>query len=173
VCCWTTKALYNNRPTHNTGPWSTPWQMIFQTGRIKMSNQHFSGRCLCGAIQFKVAAKPLREVNCHCDDCRRATGSPYGALAFVPEEALTVNGETPGSYSHSSDRGSEMEKLFCTKCGSQLFTRNNARVGMMGVRIGVIDDASWFKPTVNVYRSRALPSTPIDGEINSFEKMSG
>lgn len=138
-----------------------------------MSNDHFSGRCLCGAIRFNVSAKPLLEANCHCDDCRRATGSPYGALAFIPEASLDIEGDTPGSYSHSSDRGSEMEKLFCPTCGSQLFTRNRARVGMVGIRIGAIDDASWFKPSVNVYRSRALPSTPIDEEINSFEKMPG
>jgi hypothetical protein len=173
VCCWTTKALYNNRPAHNTGPMVNSMADDIPDRENQMSNQHFSGRCLCGAIQFKVAAKPLREVNCHCVTVAVLQEAPMGA-GCCPEEALTVNGEKLREaiaipVTAEVRWKSSLYKVWLPNSSpAQRSSRDDG-----GFRIGVIDDASWFKPTVNVYRSRALPSTPLMNEINSFEKMSG
>jgi len=29
----------------------------------------FSGRCLCGAVEYACASEPMFQANCHCDDC--------------------------------------------------------------------------------------------------------
>ena len=44
-------------------------------------------------------------------------------------------------------------------------------VARLGVRVGLIDAADWFKPQANVYASRRIPSTPVDPEIKAFDKM--
>ena len=133
----------------------------------------FTGRCLCGEIEIKSTSDPTLQANCHCDDCRRAGGSAYGSLAFVPEEALTVTKGEPASYQHQSDRGSTMTKYFCQNCGSQLFGFGSANPSRRGVRVGVIEDASWFKPEVNVYASRKLPSTLLNEDAKAFDEMPG
>jgi len=132
----------------------------------------FSGRCLCGAVTFESSSKPMFQANCHCDDCRRSGGSTYASYAFVADEALTVSGDT-ASYQHQSDSGTTMTKMFCANCGSQLFTANSGAAGRRGVRVGAIEDASWFQPQANVYASRKLPSTPIDAGVTAFDKMPG
>ena len=38
----------------------------------------FSGNCLCGRVTYKCYVKPKTIFNCHCEDCRRATGSVFG-----------------------------------------------------------------------------------------------
>ncbi len=137
-----------------------------------MSDPAFTGRCMCGAVTFESSSEAIFQANCHCDDCRRTGGGAFASFAFVPPEALSVKGETT-SYHHVSDRGSEMTKTFCPNCGAPLFTANNSRPERWGVRVGAIDDASWFQPQVNVYASRKLPSTPMDEEVQAFDEMPG
>ena len=36
-----------------------------------------SGRCLCGAVAYRVGDDPLRVTMCHCRFCQRATGGAY------------------------------------------------------------------------------------------------
>ncbi len=37
-----------------------------------------TGYCLCGEVQFTISSAPLRMGQCHCDDCRRSTGTGHG-----------------------------------------------------------------------------------------------
>lgn len=131
-----------------------------------------SGRCLCGKISFSGDTDIKLMANCHCSDCRAATGAAYGTLVFVDEAAVKVSG-APKVFKHKSDSGSDMEKLFCPDCGSQLFGRNSKRTGMMSIRAGVLDQTSLVKPTVNVYLESKIASTPVDPELKGFPKMPG
>jgi hypothetical protein len=133
----------------------------------------FTARCLCGDIELHSTADAAMQANCHCDDCRKAGGGVYASYAFVPVEALSVTKGKPASFEHRSDRGSTMTKYFCPRCGSQMFTSNSANPARRGVRVGVIEDASWFKPAANVYVSRKLPSTQAEPEAKAFDKMPG
>ena len=42
--------------------------------RRSMSNR-WTGRCLCGAMQYESRGDPLAQLICHCRDCQRASGS--------------------------------------------------------------------------------------------------
>ena len=59
----------------------------------------FSGNCLCGKITYECYVKPKTIFNCHCEDCRRATGSVFGTNLFVPENEVKISGNL-SSYSH-------------------------------------------------------------------------
>ena len=71
---------------------------------------NFSGHCLCGSVSFEFSAEPEFPHCCHCDDCRRAGGSVYGAFVYVSAEALQVTGEMR-SYEHqrSEEHTSELQ----------------------------------------------------------------
>jgi len=131
-----------------------------------------TGKCLCGKVSFSADTEIKMMANCHCSDCRAATGAAYGTLVFVDETALSISG-TPKVFKHKSDSGSDMEKLFCPDCGSQMFGRNSNRPGVVSVRAGVLDQSDLVKPAVNVYLSSKIPSTPIDPELKGFDKMPG
>ena len=131
-----------------------------------------SGHCLCGAIQFDADTDIKMMANCHCSDCRAATGAAYGTLVFVEAEALNISGEIK-TFKHKADSGSDMEKLFCPNCGSQLFGRNSNRPGTVSIRAGVLDQTSEIKPAVNVYLDSKLESTPINPTLKGFPQMPG
>ena len=130
----------------------------------------FSGRCLCGLVRFECGAEPEFQACCHCDDCRHAGGGVYGSFVFVSGETLQITGEMR-SYEHESDRGNTMTKHFCPTCGSHMFGSNSKTPERRAVWAGIIDDASWFKPQAYVYASKKLPHTPVNPEVETFDKM--
>ena len=130
----------------------------------------FSGHCLCGSVSFEGNAEPEFPHSCHCDDCRRASGGFYGSFVYVSAQDLQVTGEMR-AYEHQSDRGNTMTKDFCPTCGSHMFGSNSKTPNRRGVFVGVIDNASWFKPQAYVYTSKKLPHTPVDPEVETFNEM--
>lgn len=129
-----------------------------------------SGRCLCGAVTFEGAVASERVVNCHCEDCRKATGAVHATLLFVPEETVTISGALT-AFEHTSDSGSTMTKMFCPTCGSQMFSKNTNRPGVVAIRAGVIAEDDVVKPMFNVFTDSMYESTPLDPDLPSFARM--
>ena len=131
-----------------------------------------SGKCLCGKIAFSTDTEIKMMANCHCSDCRAATGAAYGTLLFVGEDGLQVTG-TPKVFRHKADSGAEMEKHFCPDCGSQLFGRNSNRPNIISIRAGVVDQTELVKPGANVFLDSKIESTPVDPDLKGFARMPG
>jgi hypothetical protein len=130
----------------------------------------FTGGCLCGAIRYEVRGDPIRIVNCHCDDCRRATGSSFGTYVFVNEGDLAILQGTPKSYEHANDIGATMTKQFCGNCGTQLFGKGSRGQRMVHVKVGTIDDASFVRPSMDLFVSKKLPFVRLSDETEHFDR---
>ncbi len=130
----------------------------------------FKGGCLCGAIRYEVKSDPVRVANCHCDDCRKATGASFATNVFVKEEDVVILQGAPRRFQHTADSGSTMTKEFCADCGSQLFGFGSRGQGIKHVKVGSIDDASFVRPVVDVFVSKALPFIRLPDDTEHFEK---
>ena len=131
-----------------------------------------SGQCLCRKIGFRADGDILRVGNCHCSDCRTATGAVYATLVTVGEDAIEITG-TPKIFRHKADSGADIEKHFCPDCGSQLFGRNSNRPNMISIRAGVIDQTDQVRPVFNVFVDSKIESTPLDPSLDAFDRMPG
>ena len=107
------------------------------------------GQCLCGNIRLNADTDIRLMANCHCKDCRAATGAAFGTLLSVAEDAVEVRGDVQVHH-HTADSGASMEKHFCPQCGAQLFVRNSIRAGVLSVRAGVVNETELVEPAVNV-----------------------
>ena len=136
-----------------------------------MSEQFGSGQCLCGAVAYTVHSEPVRMGQCHCVDCRRASGQGHMSLAFFPEDAVKVTGETK-EYAIVADSGNTNTRSFCGTCGGRLFGKNSARQGVMAISVGTFDDSSWFNPGAIVY-TKDYPGEwdHMDASVPTFEMM--
>src|ERR1700704_5213854 len=85
----------------------------------------YSGRCLCGEINYSTDAEPLFTGNCHCKDCQRSSGSAFIPAMLFPEKNVSINGEVK-YFESTSDSGSVHRRGFCQNCGSQLFAKFSA-----------------------------------------------
>lgn len=121
-----------------------------------------TGRCLCGAITFTVAAAPVTMGQCHCKDCQRATGTGHISNARFRSEDVSVSGETK-AFAVTADSGNINTRHFCATCGSRLFSENSARPGFINVHAGVFDDHTWFEPEWIFYK-KAQPLWDITTE---------
>ena len=88
-----------------------------------------SGSCLCGSVSYICTSDPAISGNCHCLDCKKASGSGYAATFFVPEEAISITGEVK-YYERMASNGKLARRGFCPHCGSQLFGRPEAMPGL-------------------------------------------
>jgi len=136
-----------------------------------MSGKHFAtGQCLCGNVKYTISSAPVRMGQCHCDDCRRSTGTGHSSNAFFDKNDVHIEGKT-SSYDSSTDTGSIITRNFCPKCGSRLFGTSNVVTNVIGVSAGTLDDSSWFKPNAIVYNKRKPEWDFMDESIPSFKEM--
>lgn len=126
--------------------------------------QVFSGGCLCGAVRFESAAAPMMAGHCHCEDCRRSSGSGHSSHLGVPEAAVTMTGQT-ARYDKAADSGNMISRHFCPTCGAPVLSRNSAMPGIIFLRASTLDDLEVFKPQMHVYVSRAASwDQPASGQ---------
>ncbi|MEM1376834.1 MAG: GFA family protein [Pseudomonadota bacterium] len=96
-----------------------------------------TGGCYCGAVTFEVSG-PMREVvYCHCQQCRKQTGSFVGATRADDAQLTIQGGENLTWYAASEGA----KRGFCKTCGSLLFWKRNGSDGT-SIMAGSID-----KPT--------------------------
>lgn len=79
----------------------------------------YQGSCLCGAVHFEVEGDFEQFFLCHCEYCRKDTGSAHAANLFSSTARLQwISGENHVSlFNLPSTRHS---KCFCSTCGSAL-----------------------------------------------------
>ena len=101
-----------------------------------------AGGCACGVMQFVAEGQPSRVGLCHCFDCRKHHGAPFGAFAIFLVDKVNLVGDAPSEFAASA-RG---RRCFCSNCGSPLFNRD---VGSDEIElfIGAFDLTSQFTPT--------------------------
>ena len=85
-----------------------------------------TGGCLCGSVRFRLKGQPLRTGVCHCQDCRRTSGSAFAFFAVWPRSA----------YDGSGELGIFAGRSFCTKCGSRVASLRTDEAELM---LGCLD----------------------------------
>lgn len=132
----------------------------------------FTGSCMCGNVQFHAEGDPMFMANCHCEDCRKSSGAAYSTFVFMNKEDVDMTGKT-SSFDHKADSGNTLTKHFCGNCGCPTYVENEVRPTVVGLRAGIINEHDAVEPTMNVYTSSKIASTPLDPKLTSFEKLPG
>ncbi len=113
------------------------------------------GGCLCGAIKYKSEADPLFTVICNCKNCQQQSGSAFSLNVIVPSTSLKILGSKPSVYMDTSDSGQPVERLFCSKCGSNLFAQSTAHSEKIVIKAGTLNDTSWLQPKTSIWCNSA------------------
>jgi len=121
-----------------------------------------TGKCLCGAVTFEADVAPHFHA-CHCDMCRRWSGSPLMAAMAGPDVAFRGGEVRRYRSSKIAERG------FCPTCGSHLFYFSiPAKVFVLPV--GLFDDQSGLGMTGEIYVDEQPESYAFAG---AHERMTG
>lgn len=79
----------------------------------------YHGSCLCGAVAFEIEGEFEDFYLCHCERCRKDTGSAHAANLFSSTAKISwLSGED--KVKRFDYRSEGHIKSFCTICGSAM-----------------------------------------------------
>lgn len=130
-----------------------------------------TGRCLCGAVRYKLSGKPLALLYCHCIECRRATGSAFNTSIVVREEDFQWTADEEALSFHESSPGNFRQ--FCSRCGSPVFKRFPSPEGLLTVRAGTLEGDPGVRPSAHIWVSEKAPWYEITDGLPRFSKGLG
>ena len=107
-----------------------------------MSETTTGGHCYCGAVTFEVSGKSDWVGHCHCESCRRASGSVMTTFAGFKLEQVNFTGEQPSRF--QTDDG--VTRSFCARCGSPVAYENADTPGEIHLQLGLFDDLEPMVP---------------------------
>ncbi len=128
-----------------------------------------TGRCLCGAVSFKLATEPLATRVCWCRDCQHLAANGTVNM-LVPAEALTVSGPL-SEHMKKAESGNEITRQFCSSCGTHLFSKSSGRPQFRVVRVGNLDEPSSVRPSMNIWTSSAPGWACLDPALERVEQQ--
>lgn len=120
------------------------------------SDAHYTGSCLCGAVQYEFAGEPLMTAVCHCTHCQKQGGGAFSIVSVVPDAAFVQHGETK-VFEDRGDSGKRVDRHFCGNCGSPVLSRAEAFAGYAIIKVGTLDQRAALVPTCEAYCDSALP----------------
>ncbi|KDR72261.1 hypothetical protein GALMADRAFT_74028 [Galerina marginata CBS 339.88] len=114
-----------------------------------------NGSCLCKSVQYTVTGDPLTFRVCHCQNCRKATGSAFMTNVFFNKDnvCITEGEEMLGTYPDQETwNGATLNRLFCSSCGSNVFLRSTDKAAVerniIIIALGTLnDDVDWVPKT--------------------------
>jgi hypothetical protein len=122
--------------------------------RPPLPNPPYRGGCLCGGVRYAYNARPMGLNACHCDDCKRLSGSDYIKMILGEQIHLTHEGQT-ACFRKRADSGREVDIHRCAQCGTRLWHVPLASSQWVFVCAGTLDDTSWTQPTSHIWIERA------------------
>jgi hypothetical protein len=113
-----------------------------------MSNKYL-GSCLCGAVTFEVDGEFEQFYLCHCEYCRKDTGSAHGANLFSSTAVLKwTSGE---EHVRQFDLpGTRHSKAFCCICGSAL-PKVQMNGKLLAVPAGSLNSEVRIRPNAHIF----------------------
>jgi len=127
------------------------------------------GRCLCGAVSYAVADEFAYAANCHCSNCRRATGAAFKPFAGIQRDKLRI---TTGVDRRMLYGAEDAGDIHCGLCGSLLYSvvRNGAYVH---VAMGTLVDAPSIRPTHHIFVGSKAPWFDITDTLPQYREHAG
>ena len=116
--------------------------------------QIFSGHCLCGAVSYQVSGEIKRFYHCHCERCRRATGTGHATnIMITPATAEKISWK--GEEFIARYKVPEAERFtnaFCKQCGGGV-PRYAPDLDVVVVPAGSLDVNPEARPQARIFWS--------------------
>jgi hypothetical protein len=128
----------------------------------------YEGGCLCGAVRYRLSARPLAVNACHCMDCKKLTGATNLLMILAPRDALTHEGAT-ARYRKRADSGNEVDIVRCVLCGVRLWHEPLTAPQLVIVAVGTLDDPSWVVPTSHIFARSVSPGVVLQDDALVLE----
>ncbi|KAJ6014922.1 DUF636 domain protein [Penicillium herquei] len=117
------------------------------------------GSCLCRQVRYEITGDCMVKMMCHCNNCRKTTGSLFMANSFYDKSQVRVlsGEEIIKTFKDSrTDSGNVLNRSFCSNCGSTIYTTrvvDGVEEGHIIMTSGTMDlkDGEEWTPMVELF----------------------
>ena len=106
--------------------------------------------CSCGSLRVETTGEPTLVAACHCRECQRRTGTPYGVSAYFKKAQVRAEGANK-IYIRDGQEGRKIRFCFCPTCGTSVYWETDYLPDQIGVAVGTFADPSFPAPTLSVW----------------------
>ena len=123
------------------------------------------GTCLCGNVRYRVSDDFAYALNCHCSNCRRATGAAFKPFAGIAVAKFQV---THGADALLRFGDAGAQDVRCARCGSLLYSV--VRDGQfVHVTLGTLSDAPSLRPTAHIFVASKASWFTISDDLPQYD----
>lgn len=126
-----------------------------------MSDQHLSGHCYCGAVKFEIDGESDWVGHCHCESCRRHSGSVMTTFAGFRPEQVNFTAAMPNRF--TTEDG--VTRSFCGRCGSPVAYELESRPDEIHLQLGLFDDLERLVPQDHSFLGEKVSWLHVDEHL--------
>ncbi len=125
----------------------TDIQIFVHDLEFEETDSMLKGTCLCKTVEYEVADEFGYSLNCHCSNCRRATGAACKPFAGIERNKLQIVRGANSLLIYGDEIDNDTH---CALCGSLLFSV--VRDGQfVHVTLGTLVDTPSIKPDAHIF----------------------
>ncbi|MEZ5524989.1 MAG: GFA family protein [Pseudomonadales bacterium] len=127
-----------------------------------------TGSCLCGKTAYKIEGETTAFYHCHCQRCRKATGTGHASIIRVKASGIEwLRGEELIKQ-YKVPEAQRFRNDFCSECGASL-PRHFPQMGMVVLPAGTLDHEPDIQPEARIFCGSRSDWSCSD-EITSFSE---
>ena len=115
------------------------------------------GGCHCGRARYRVTSRPLAVNACHCGDCKRLAGGPFGLYLHVSAAGFELTSGQLDLVRRTGGSGNQISIHRCRACGTRLWHGPDVAPDLIILCAGTLDDSGWAIPTSHIFVEEAAP----------------
>src|SRR5437763_1663470 len=117
---------------------------------------------MCGRVRFEVSEPLVSAGYCHCTRCQRRTGTAASVSGRIAPGSLRILSGDELVDAYEPEDG--FVKVFCSACGSQLWSRHPTDPDVISVRLGSFDADPGIRPSYRQFVAYAASWEPIPND---------
>jgi hypothetical protein len=132
----------------------------------KSNARMLHGECFCRAVRYSVADEFAYSMNCHCSNCRRATGSAFKPFAGIARNRFEVVSGGDNLLIYGDETAHDAH---CASCGSLLYSV--VRKGtFVHVTMGTLVDEPSIRPSAHIFVGSKAPWHAITDSLPQYRE---
>ena len=131
----------------------------------------FEGGCSCGAVRFRLTARPMFTHCCHCLDCQKQTGGAFAINGIIERSCVELleGSIEPVRVTMQPESGRPHDIYRCPECQTALWSAYGRRGVMVFVRIATLDRADELEPDVHIFTRSKVPWVQLPPGARRFD----
>lgn len=129
----------------------------------------YEGGCLCGNVRFELADHPAWVVVCHCNACKKRTGSDYAVSVLTASDNVKEFTGEIKIFIRKAESGNEVTHEFCPNCGTTIRWTFPGLPGREAIAGGAFDNVENLKVAGEMYAGAKAPWVDLGCEVSRPE----